>query len=328
VHYELVNHLGNVLATVSDRKLGFQNGETFYRSDVLSVQDYYAFGMEMPDRTFNPNAYKYSINGQEKDTDIDANHTTALYWEYDSRIGRRWNLDPVVKEWESPYMCFGDNPIAGNDVLGNTTKDWYKDKDDVVRYDPNVKKQGDLKVGQKYIGETYKAGSASYRKDGSIFYTNETDAYKRISTESKLPKGTARVHEVFGVIMSKGILILPDYLNGATTSNIEKYGYVFNKGKVFDIVTNKHLNLIATIHSHPVYVADCGSCPAPSGDDISKFTKETPNKPFFTMGYDGKIHGNRGPNELNTVEINLPKGYNTVKDLIGGAGFTSLLMSN
>jgi hypothetical protein len=132
VHYELTNHLGNVLATISDRKLGFQNGETFYRSDVLSLQDYYAFGMEMPDRTYNQNAYKYSINGQEKDTDIDANHTTALYWEYDSRIGRRWNIDPVVKEWESGYACFGDNPISGSDPDGDETASGGPAKDDAT----------------------------------------------------------------------------------------------------------------------------------------------------------------------------------------------------
>jgi hypothetical protein len=130
-HYELTNHLGNVLATVSDRKLGFQNGETFYRSDVLSVQDYYAFGMEMPDRTFNPNAYKYSINGQEKDTDIDANHTTALYWEYDSRIGRRWNIDPVVKCWRSPYDVFDNSPIWKLDTNGDD--DFFNSKGEFVK---------------------------------------------------------------------------------------------------------------------------------------------------------------------------------------------------
>jgi len=27
----------------------------------------------------------------------------AEFWEYDPRIGRRWNINPVGKEWESPY---------------------------------------------------------------------------------------------------------------------------------------------------------------------------------------------------------------------------------
>jgi hypothetical protein len=125
-HYELTNHLGNVLAVVTDRKLISTNA--FYVADVLTLTDYYAFGMQIVERTYNAPAYRYSMNGQEKDYDIDAggNHTTALYWEYDSRIARRWNTDPIVKEWEAPYMCFGDNPITGSDVLGNTTEgDYY-----------------------------------------------------------------------------------------------------------------------------------------------------------------------------------------------------------
>jgi hypothetical protein len=97
-HYELTNHLGNVLAVITDRKL--ISTAAFYTADVLTLTDYYAFGMQIVERTYNAAAYRYSMNGQEKDTDIDAggNHTTALYWEYDSRIGRRWNLDTKFKQ--------------------------------------------------------------------------------------------------------------------------------------------------------------------------------------------------------------------------------------
>jgi hypothetical protein len=39
---------------------------------------------------------------------------------YDSRIGRRWERDPIVKTWESPYAVFGNNPILLNDLKGLT----------------------------------------------------------------------------------------------------------------------------------------------------------------------------------------------------------------
>ncbi|MFN5850160.1 MAG: HNH endonuclease [Chitinophagales bacterium] len=42
---------------------------------------------------------------------------TAKFWQYDARIGRRWNVDPVDKEWESPYLANSGNPI------------WYTDPD-------------------------------------------------------------------------------------------------------------------------------------------------------------------------------------------------------
>jgi RHS repeat-associated protein len=65
--------------------------------------------------------YRYSFQGQEKDDEISGtgNSYTAEFWQYDPRLGRRWNLDPVVKEWESPYSCFSDNPVLFIDPKGD-----------------------------------------------------------------------------------------------------------------------------------------------------------------------------------------------------------------
>jgi RHS repeat-associated protein len=67
-------------------------------------------------------AYRFSFQGQEKDDEIlgNGNSYTAEYWQYDPRLGRRWNLDPVVKEWESPYACFNNSPIIVIDPNGQT----------------------------------------------------------------------------------------------------------------------------------------------------------------------------------------------------------------
>jgi hypothetical protein len=80
--------------------------------------------MVMPGReyeAFSSDGYKYSINGQEKEKDINKNITTALYWEYDSRIGRRWNIDPSPKAYESVYLVFAGNPIWFSDIFGADT---------------------------------------------------------------------------------------------------------------------------------------------------------------------------------------------------------------
>jgi hypothetical protein len=66
-------------------------------------------------------AYRYGFNGQEKSTEINENSYTAEFWQYDSRIGRRWNVDPVLKVWESPYAAFANNPIWFKDVDGADT---------------------------------------------------------------------------------------------------------------------------------------------------------------------------------------------------------------
>lgn len=44
---------------------------------------------------------------------------TAAYWEYDTRLGRRWNVDPVKKPWQSDYACFSNSPIWKVDPDGD-----------------------------------------------------------------------------------------------------------------------------------------------------------------------------------------------------------------
>jgi hypothetical protein len=75
----------------------------------------------MPGRVFNSSSYRFSINGQEKSPEIAPNTTTAEYWQYDSRIVRRWNVDPRPSVDISVYASFGNNPIINSDPLGDTT---------------------------------------------------------------------------------------------------------------------------------------------------------------------------------------------------------------
>jgi len=57
--YELSNHLGNVLITVSDKKTGIRSVTDttvidHYEADVITATDYYPFGMLMPGRSRYP----------------------------------------------------------------------------------------------------------------------------------------------------------------------------------------------------------------------------------------------------------------------------------
>jgi hypothetical protein len=70
-------------------------------------------------------SYTYGMNGMEQDNEVSGkgNSYTAPFWQYDSRLGRRWNVDPVVKHHESPYATFANNPIWFVDPSGaDTTK--------------------------------------------------------------------------------------------------------------------------------------------------------------------------------------------------------------
>jgi hypothetical protein len=58
------NHLGNVLAVVTDN---INMAEDRTTATVASASDYYPFGLQMDGRTFSSADYRYGFNGKEKD---------------------------------------------------------------------------------------------------------------------------------------------------------------------------------------------------------------------------------------------------------------------
>ena len=77
--------------------------------------------------------YRFGYNDQEKTDEISGggNHNTAMFWEYDTRLGRRWNIDPKVIPGQSSYAAFDNNPIYFKDVKGKTGEA-YIQGDDVI----------------------------------------------------------------------------------------------------------------------------------------------------------------------------------------------------
>jgi hypothetical protein len=111
----------------------------------------------MPGRNFNSDQYRYSLNGQEKTDEISGsgNHTTAMYWEYDTRLGRRWNLDPKDQISISNYACFANNPVWFTDPMGDEVD--YETKQDKR----NVRRE---KRHNKEFREKFKAWKNSDEK--------------------------------------------------------------------------------------------------------------------------------------------------------------------
>jgi RHS repeat-associated protein len=122
--YELSNHLGNVLAVVSDRKLVHCSGEVlmWFEAQVVSVSDYYAFGMEIKERSWSVSAYRYGFNGMERDDELKGSGNSYDFGAriYDSRLGRWMSLDPHQRRYSalSAYnFCF-NSPLLFNDPDG------------------------------------------------------------------------------------------------------------------------------------------------------------------------------------------------------------------
>jgi len=85
--------------------------------------DYDFFGMMIVGRSWSGGSeFRYGFNAQEQDDEVygNGNLNTARFWEYDTRLGRRWNIDPVVIPYLSTYSTFNNNPVNFMDPKGDT----------------------------------------------------------------------------------------------------------------------------------------------------------------------------------------------------------------
>jgi RHS repeat-associated protein len=124
--YELTNHLGNVLATITDTRIAHSsNGTTldYYLPDVTTAQDYYAFGGLMPGRTYTGSGnYRYGFNGKENDNEVKGVGNEQDYGMriYDPRVGKFLSVDPLTGKYPelTPYQFASNTPIQASDLDG------------------------------------------------------------------------------------------------------------------------------------------------------------------------------------------------------------------
>ncbi len=132
--YELVNHLGNVMATITDKRLQHSTDGSlidYYDADVQSAQEYYAFGSIIPGRTYSAAGknYRYGFNGKENDNEVKkdgyGNPNIGSQQDYgmrinDLRLGRFLSTDPLTGKypWYTPYQFAGNSPIVNIDLDG------------------------------------------------------------------------------------------------------------------------------------------------------------------------------------------------------------------
>jgi|GEM_PF-6335417 len=113
--YEFGNHLGNVLAVISDRKLLKDTLGGYFLADLYAVQDYDPFGMVQPGRNWKRKDYRYTFNGKEQEStpwlDFDARM-------YDNRLSIFLSTDPIIHPYQSPYTAFNNNPVYFIDPSG------------------------------------------------------------------------------------------------------------------------------------------------------------------------------------------------------------------
>ena len=114
IHYELTNHLGNVMAVITDEPTATETPA------VESLTDYYPFGMTMPGRSYNAHTSRHGFTGHEKESDLAEGIYTTEYRLYDVRVGRWLSVDPLFEKYVgmSPYNYCAANPVVMVDPDG------------------------------------------------------------------------------------------------------------------------------------------------------------------------------------------------------------------
>jgi len=206
--------------------------------------------------------YRFGFNGQEKTNEIAGigNHNTAEFWDYDTRLVRRWNKDPKPVFGISDYSTFRNNPILYVDIRG-----------DIVSFagnaDPNDKR-------------SYEEGEAIWNSMVNYLQANGMGKYV-----NSLIKSTT----IFEVKFLSG-MGSPCFIN-----NIDKYGDVI-PGQIPTLYINPNLALITTnnyrmspieITSHEIghaYYFNENPCE-------SWINSKTPDKQYHTKGEKILIEG-------------------------------------
>ena len=168
VHFELPNHLGNVVAVISDRKIAVDTLSPllvkYYLADRIFLRDYYAFGMTMPGRQWSmDSSYRFGFNGKEGALGLGGLDFGARV--NDVRLGRWMSVDPLGMIYPnfSPYVYVANSPIMAIDpdgkkilfVNGHWTSGW------------SGKLLGADTPGKGYWGSGFENAAARFFRDQS-----------------------------------------------------------------------------------------------------------------------------------------------------------------
>jgi RHS repeat-associated protein len=96
----------------------------YYNAQVVSVSDYYPFGMGIKEREWKDStfSYRFGFNGKEGDDEVSGSGNSYDYGFriYNPRLGRFLSVDPLFKTFPfyTPYQFAANMPIAAIDLDG------------------------------------------------------------------------------------------------------------------------------------------------------------------------------------------------------------------
>jgi RHS repeat-associated protein len=174
----------------------------WYKPDVQSYADYYVFGAPQTGRAGG--SYRYGFNGMEQDAEMKGERLsyTTEFRSYDPRVGRWMSVDPIVKDWESGYAAFANNPVLFIDPSGlnpSTGDDppCPTSPDGALRNIPTGTPSGNwVSTSEGYVNSTHVSCGGLTDAGGQVYFMPDGGKFDGTNAKGKYwidldgPKGT------------------------------------------------------------------------------------------------------------------------------------------
>lgn len=199
--------------TVGDFIQGDENNDP--DAPLCSSQDYYAFGMVMPSRSYtfrgnsSLNKYRFGFNGMENVDEVKGNGNSLDFGAriYDSRTGRWLSLDPLQAKYPdlSPYNFVANSPIVQIDPDGKRNTIY------LLNYDPTVTMEQKIAIqkhANNYLTQMGLNTRVEIVKKGTILHypkMDKTDAVAILGNVSDIQKAVSVFNKDASEILEREI---------------------------------------------------------------------------------------------------------------------------
>ncbi|WP_101450496.1 RHS repeat-associated core domain-containing protein [Aquimarina sp. MAR_2010_214] len=227
--YQFKDHLGNIRLSYKDRDNDGKidvvrnnidiDGDNDNLHEIIQIQDYYPFGLEIEYGADHPNSlitgsneHPYKFQGVELNEDLGLNLYEMDFRQYDPAIGRFTSTDPLAEErnWLTPYNFVQNNPILRIDPSG-------------LLDDYGIDQQGNISLLQKTDDNT-----------DTLYATTTNENGETVKDESK---GSVTVGKE-----SDGSSIVSDLANNMTTEQYDDYGITKERSVSIAVTDEKNKN--------------------------------------------------------------------------------------
>lgn len=276
----------------------------YFTGEVLSANDYYAFGATMPGRSFTSSSYRYGFNGKENDPETNTQDYGLRI--YNPSLGKFLSVDPLFKEypWYTPYQFAGNRPIDCIDLDGGEP---YKDDYQFTSTNPkmalynssNVVDMSKLRTGTSY-------NSLGWPRDSKYFWGEYqfTPLGRQALSPSNLEiikkGGTPVVDEHWNSVMKQ-------YGNDGVLGEIIQHHHSDKGPMTYAVPQSKHTGKGYTVENHSMEprVGRVNSTPGKylklskglntvtNLGDIASIFLNSPNSPIYFFHVPGTGNQNR-----------------------------------